>query len=141
MATSERGKILEALFNHLSGLTTTPATQIVWQGRRSHTPLPPYLEVQHLSGRTGSPTLADTRDIRGMMQVTLVYASTGEGPGIIKPTDLVDQVTQRFAKNTEIWAGSIKVSIPKWPSDASPIIEGDQIRIPVTIEYLASIGD
>lgn len=140
MATGKEVQVVDALFSHLSGLTTTPATTIVWQGRRKVNPVRPYLEVMHLPNKTGSPTFDGTRDLRGLLQVTVIYASAGDGPGILAPGEIASQIVTRFAKNTDIW-GDVKVTIPNWPSVAPPIIEGDEIRIPVTIPYLSSIGD
>lgn len=140
MATGKEVQVVDALFSHLSGLTTTPATTIIWHGRRAVNPVFPYLEVMHLPNRTFSPTFGAARDLRGLLQVTVVYEAKGAGPGILAPGEIASQIVTRFAKNTDIW-GDVKVSIPNWPSVAPAILEGDEIRIPVTIPYLSSIGD
>ncbi|GGO89022.1 hypothetical protein GCM10011348_45800 [Marinobacterium nitratireducens] len=66
---------------------------------------------------------------RGILQVS---ACGRPGKGLVGIDTLADQIKAAFPKGTRV-SGSIKVT--RKPSSAGDIVEGDRVKIPVSIYY------
>lgn len=134
MATGTEAKIAAALFDRLLTLTTSPVTSIAWPNV-DFNGSPPYLEVSHLPNRSEGPLLDTTKDLRGFLQVTVVYAV---GVGIIDPMEIASQVIAHFPVTLRTGSSPL-VTFPQPAFSGPPFQDGNEIRVPVSIPYLASI--
>lgn len=134
MATGDEAKIADTLFAKLAGLTTSPATTVAWANTNFSGDVP-YLEALHLPNKTQGELLGTTKDFRGIFQITVVDAV---GIGIIKPSELASQVIAHFPVTLRLGTSPL-ITFPE-PGYVNPsFVLGNEIRLPVTIPYLASL--
>lgn len=90
-----------------------------------------YVEVALFFNRPAWEGVASGKVDQGLLQITVVWPRNA---GVIKPLEAVAEVMAHFPKALALSNG-VKVSAE--PYAASPIIEGSETRIPVTIPWMA----
>lgn len=132
MALTGDALLADALFRHLNTLTTVPATSIAWPGV-SDNGQTPRLEVQFVPNTKQASTIDAGEDSPGFLVVTVV---TSEGRGTIEALNIASQVSSHFGET--IHTSEHRVRFVQPPSTAQPIPDGAEIRVPVSIPYLAT---
>lgn len=132
MALSGDALLADALFRHLSTLTTNPATSIAWPGLSDGGDAP-RLEVQFVPNTKQAADLEISVDSPGFLVVTVVVA---EGKGIIEATNIASQVADHFGDTIHTTEHRIRFVNP--PSTSQPLPDGSEIRVPVSIPFIAT---
>ncbi|NHK29192.1 hypothetical protein FF098_014825 [Parvularcula flava] len=138
MATGPEAVIADLLLEHMDGLTTTPATDKAWGNVDHKRGTKDYLEVAILPVRSEVPALAGVRRARGILQVTVAVK---RNRGIVKAMELVSQVCDHCPSGTLLQSGDICVRFNSQSSPTAPLVERDEIRIPVSIPYQSLIEE
>jgi len=90
-----------------------------------------YLEVAYFSNRPAWEGLSEGRMDQGLLQVTVVWP---KNKGIVAPVRQAAEVMAHFPKGLPL-ANGVRVS--GQPYAASPLIDTSDVRIPVTIPWIA----
>jgi hypothetical protein len=125
---------LESKLNEL-----TPALATAWEGVR-FTPVTgtPYQQVNLLPTYTSNPSIGDGHyREHGIFQVTLCYPSANVGTKTA--TQRADLLCTHFKRGTTLTNSGITLTIHKTPSKAQCTIDGDRIRLPVSIYWRSDI--
>lgn len=94
-----------------------------------------YLDVSLLpNGVEREPIGTGETTYRGIAQVAVMYP---DGAGIVKPADVAGEIVALFPRGRVI-RGDVDVLIASQPTIAAPYPDGQYMRLPVTIRYLAS---
>lgn len=124
---------LEAKLNAL-----TPSLATAWEGV-PFTPVTgtPYQQVNLLPSDTVNPSIGDGhyREM-GIFQVTLCYPSNVGTKTALQRADLL---CSHFKRGTTLNNSGITVLIRKTPAKAQCIIDGDRIRLAISIYWQADI--
>lgn len=127
--------IADALFAHAAELETNLSMPIAWPEVEFEPPADgKYLSVQFFTNRLAWEGVSDGRQDQGLLQVDVVWPKNG---GLIAPNQLAAQVEAHFPKGLRLSSGSARVKISREPWTASPLVEDDLVRIPVTISWTA----
>lgn len=133
MALTGDALLEDALFRHLATLTITPATVFAWPGR-PEVGTKPRVEVAHAPNTAQASDLQDGKDNPGFLVLTVVYE---EGFGTIKPREIASQIADHFEGLTlHTTEHRIRFIQPATTGQAFP--DGSEIRLPVTVPYLAT---
>jgi hypothetical protein len=90
-----------------------------------------YLEASLFFNRPAWEAVDSGKQDQGLLQVTVVWP---RGAGVIAPMEAAAEVLDHFPKALSLSDG-VRISAQPWA--ASPIIEGSETRIPVTIPWTA----
>lgn len=90
-----------------------------------------YVEVALFFNRPAWEGVASGKMDQGLLQITVVWPRNG---GVIKPMEAVAEVMAHFPKALTLTNG---VTVSAEPYAASPIIEDNETRCPVTIPWTA----
>lgn len=137
MATGEAAQIVDALLAHCVSLEVgSPALPIAYP-EVSFTPPTDgkYLQVDFFANRPAWEGLSSGKMAQGLLQVTVIWP---RGQGVVAANESAQQVIDHFAKSTVLRSGSAKVTISGEPWAATPITEDTQLRVPVTIPWVAT---
>lgn len=93
-----------------------------------------YLDVSDFPNRPLWEGLSDGRIDQGLLQITVVWP---KGRGLVQPKAAADAVIAHFPKGLVLAHGSARVKISAQPWQAQPIIGTSELRIPVTISWVA----
>jgi hypothetical protein len=126
-------QIATALLARVATLVTGSPTLPVAYPDRPFTPPADgkYLDVAVFFNRPAWEGVASGKVDQGLLQITVVWP---RNTGIIKPMEVVSTVMAHFTKGATL-TGTVKVAAE--PYSASPIFEGSETRIPVTIPWTA----
>ena len=91
-----------------------------------------YLEVSYFSNRPAWEGLASGRMDQGLLQVTVVWP---KNKGIVAPSRHASEVMAHFPKGLALADG---VRVSGQPYAASPLTDTSDVRIPVTIPWVAA---
>jgi hypothetical protein len=132
--------IKTALESKLNALT--PALATAWEGI-SFVPVTgtPYQQVNILPSDTLNPSIGDGHyREKGILQITLCYPLKSPNETGTKPTlQRADLLCSHFKRGTTITNSGINVLIHKTPSKSQCFIDGDRIRIAISIYWQADI--
>jgi hypothetical protein len=133
--------IKTALESKLNALT--PALATAWEGI-TFVPVTgtPYQQVNLLPSDTVNPSIGDGHyREKGILQVTLCYPLKSPSETGTKPTlQRADLLCTHFKRGTTILdTTTVKCSVYKSPHIAQCFIDGDRIRLPVSIYWQADI--
>ena len=112
----------------------SPALPIAYpEAAEKFTPAPDgkYLEVSYFSNRPAWEGLASGRMDQGLLQVTVVWP---KNKGIVGPSRHAAEVMAHFPKGLAL-ADGVRVSGHPYP--ASPLTDTSDVRIHVTIPWIA----
>lgn len=129
--------IMLALLTRASTLSIgSPALPIAMPER----PLDPpadgkYLQVEPFINAPAWNGLNGGRMDQGLMQITVVWP---RNEGLIGASDVVDAVCAHFTAGLSLHQGGATVKITQDARAASPLSEGSELRIPVTIPWKAA---
>lgn len=132
MALTGDALIADALMRHLSTLTTDPVTTIAWHGI-PHPGTTPRIEAEFVPNTKTAPTVDGGPDSPGFLVATVVIA---EGQGVIVGTNIAAQIAGHFGASLHTTEHRIRFVNPA--SVSQPFVDGAEVRIPVSIPYLAS---
>jgi hypothetical protein len=137
MATGEIAQIMDALFAHCATLGVgSPALAIAYPEVAFTPPASgKYLQVDFFANRPAWEGLTSGKLAQGILQVTVVWP---RGQGILQPGEAAQAVIDHFAKGTSLYSDGAKVTIGQEPWSASPVMDGTDCRIPVTIPWVAT---
>lgn len=121
------------LFEHLATLAITPATVFAWPGLGDEG-TKPRVEVAHAPNTAQASTLAHGKDNPGFLVLTVVYE---EGFGTIKPREIASQIVAHFEDLT-LHTDEHRIRFIQPATTGQPIPDGSEIRLPVTVPYLAT---
>lgn len=93
-----------------------------------------YLQVDLFFNRPAWQGITDGRQDQGLLQVMVVVPRDG---GLIAPMALAEAVAAHFPKGFDMTSGAVRVRVSEEPWITSPLVEGNQTRIPVTIPWKA----
>lgn len=94
-----------------------------------------YLSVTEFPNRPRWEGLSSGVLDQGLLQITVVWPKNA---GLYAPKVVAGQVIAHFAKGTVmVSTGGVKVRIVNEPWTASPLTEGSELRLPVTIPWQA----
>ena len=143
MALQGEALLSDALSRHLATLTTDPTTAIAWDGMPfdpNEDGNRPYLEVKHLPNTTQSNTLDETKDLPGILAVTVV-GSVWKRSGDLTPFDLRNiaaQVVAHFPTTLKLFTTEHRIEFRQPGSLQSDFPDGNDWRVPINIPYLAT---
>jgi len=120
----------------LAALTLSPVLLVAWPGIAFTPPTGTYLEVALLTNANRNQFVADdsTTEFRGILQVTVVAPS---GAGIVGPVETAGKVAQHFERGSPMAGATLTVKVDKRPDVGSPMVDGDRIRVPVSVYWYA----
>jgi hypothetical protein len=116
----------------------TPALATAWEGI-SFVPVTgtPYQQVNILPSDTLNPSIGDGHyREKGIFQVTLCYPAN---VGTKTATQRADLLCTHFKRGTTITNSGINVLVHKTPSKSQCFIDGDRIRIAISIYWQSDI--
>jgi len=132
---AEPAEIASALFARCATISTGSPTLPVAYPESAATFTPPadgkYLEVAFFSNRPAWEGLASGRMDQGLLQVTVVWP---KNKGIVGPSRHAASVMAHFPKGLALADG---VRVSGQPYASSPLIEASDVRVPVTIPWIA----
>ena len=131
MATTDEVDVRTVLFDHLAGLTTTPATHIAWPNTSFAPSEYPYLRVNLIPTRAGRVTESgDMKRHSGILQVSIVEE---RGSGLHRTARIAGQIIDHFKQGVSIFHGSITrcIQITEPPFDAAPFDDENETITPV----------
>lgn len=142
MATVETS-IEAALFARAGALVLLPPMPIAWpnfafpgkdsSGKEKPTP-ELYFRVTHLPNVNRRLFLgsSDPHQRLGLLQMD-VFVPLDRGASTA--TEIAGKVAEHFACGTEMWSGSLRVSVTKAPDVARAMPDGTHWMVPVSIQY------
>lgn len=138
MITGKPALIYDALMTKVGTLVTGSPTLPVSYPEPVETFVPPtdgkYIEVIDFTNQPAWEGLASGVLDQGILQLTVIWPKNA---GLIGPKQVVASIKTHFAKATRMVSGSVGVKVTREPWAASPIIEADKVRIPITIFWTA----
>lgn len=146
MATGEAAQILDALLAHCATLSVgSPAMQIVMpEPQTPFTPqkdankkLIPYLQVDFFPNRPAWEGITNGKLAQGILLITVIWP---RGQDLIAANEAAQAVMDHFAKGLPLIdaTGSVRVTISAEPYTVAPIFEDTDLRIPITIPWVAA---
>lgn len=135
MAFTGEALLEQTLFDHLATLTTTPATGVAWPGVDYDGASKPYLEVTHLPNTARKETLGPSKDLPGFLIVTAVF---DEGEGTLITRNVCAQIIAHFPTTLTLFTDDYRIRFTQPASAGRAIVDGGEVRIPVSIPYLAN---
>lgn len=130
--------IVLALLTRVSTLSTGSPTLPVAYPEDAGGFTPPtsgkYLDVAFFANRPRWEGLGDGRIDQGILQVTVVWPKSA---GLIAPGQIADLIIAHFAAGTTMQSGTANVKVSGQPYAASPLSEATELRIPVSIPWVA----
>lgn len=135
MATDDEYKVTKALFDHLSSLTTVPATEIAWPNVNFEPSTYPYLRVNVIPTRPGRTT--ESGDMKRHVGIFQVSVMARKGAGEMAARKIAGQVIDRFKQSTTLFTtgNSQCVQITEPPHEGGAIEGDSEIMLPVQIYY------
>ena len=118
----------QALFAHMASLS---GPRFSWPGGSQEGPLP-LVDIQGLRSSAERITLGGLSVYRGFLQATAVHIADG---GLPEAMTLAAQVKAHFPTDLQIVAQSYQVHIYKTPDIGSAYLDGNTIRVPVSIYH------
>lgn len=140
-AVGVESQISEAFMLRLAALTLTPAVPVAYPntgfpGKNADgtpkTKPDTYLEAHQMRAETQPLGVSAWDERPGIFQIDVVYLKQD---GVIKPTEIADQVALWFKRGTRLTNGNVRVDIDSTPAIAAPIPDAPHIRTPVSIRY------
>jgi hypothetical protein len=138
---TKRAEILLALFARADTLSVgSPALPVTFPEEpsdfdpKTDAPDGRYIEFVAFLNRPGYEGVTNGVLDQGIAQATVVFPRNA---GVVAPTQLADEVAAHFAKNTALFNGSTKVSLDREPTVHTPMPDGSEVRVPVTIPWSA----
>lgn len=133
-------KILQALETRLAAYAADASLPVAFAGVRFERDpsSKSYLESQMLPASTLNPTLGDGFHRRpGLFQVTIV---TESGNGLREALTIAGEVLDTFKRGLTLYHDSeVRVMVDETPSIGPVIPDGAELRLPITISYLADV--
>lgn len=133
--TTEESKIIKALQEHLKTHITDFATTVHFVGVAFKPPTTGKWFVERFfQNRPRSLGLEDSaqQEHRGIYQVEIVWKV---GSGLQAQMDVAGEIVAHFAKGTSLTVDGVTVRVEQKPWPLTPINEGDEVRVPVTIPW------
>lgn len=132
-AVGVESQITEALLQRLAALTLSPVLPIANPNVTFTPPASgPYLQANILRSPTETVGISRWDERTGIFQVDVVYAAKD---GLIKPTQIADQIAVWFKRGTRLLNGAVRVDIYETPEIGTPLTDTPYVRTPVTIRY------
>ncbi|MBV6657195.1 MAG: hypothetical protein KI785_05435 [Devosiaceae bacterium] len=135
MAFTGEALLEQALFDHLATLTTTPATAFAWPSVDFDGTARPYLQVNHLPNTARQNTFSPSKDLPGFLIVTAVFAA---GEGTLTTRNVCTQIIDHFPTTLRLFTAEHRIQITDPPTAGRALVDGPEVRIPVSIPYLAT---
>lgn len=135
MATGIEATILDALCEHLSSLTLSPALSIAWPNVDFEPDEDGYLRATQLRNTATQISLGNSGKNRhsGIFQVD-VFAKQGIGEE--SPVETASLIAAHFKRGTDITAGSYTVRVNFPPVVGSSVRSDPYLMVPVSIRYI-----
>jgi hypothetical protein len=135
-ATGQAAQIMEALFARCATLAVGSPAMPVTYPEVAFTPPASgkYLQADFFANRPAWEGLGSGKLAQGLLQITIIWP---RGQGIIQAGQDAQAVIDHFAKGLNLFNGGVKVSINQEPWAASPITDGTDLRLPITIPWVA----
>lgn len=143
MALQGEALLSDALSRHLATLTTDPTTAVAWDGMPfdpNDGSNRPYLEVKHLPNTTRSNTFGESKDLQGILAITVV-GNVWKRSGDLTPFDLrniATQVVAHFPTTLVLRTAEHRIECPQPGSLQSDFPDGSDWRVPINIFYRAT---
>jgi hypothetical protein len=138
-ATGHTAEVMTALFTRAASLSIgSPAMPIAFPEPTEPFTKPDsgqYLEVTFFSNRPAWEGLSEGKLDQGLLQITVIW---NRGQGLISPSNAAQQVMDHFTKGLVLTQGSTRVVVSKEPWANSPLADDTELRIPVTVPWVAS---
>lgn len=136
MATGEAAQIIDALLARCSGLAEGVPTLPIAMPEITFTPPASgkYLQVDFFANKPAWEGLSSGKLAQGMLQITVVWP---RGAGIVASATAAQSVIDHFTKGLILRSGVAKVTISGEPWAATPISDPTEIRVPITIPWVA----
>jgi len=138
MITGKPALIYDALMTRVGTLVTGSPTLSVSYPEPVTTFVPPadgkYIEVIDFTNQPAWEGLASGVVDQGILQLTVIWPKNS---GLVGPKQIAASIAAHFSKGTRMVSGSACVKVTREPSAASPIVEADKVRIPITIFWTA----
>lgn len=130
--------ILTALLEHCASMVIGSPVMPIAMPEQAPAFVPPddgrYLDVMVFANVPAWEGQTSGIARQGLLQVTVVWPPNR---GVVAPQRIADVVCTYFPKGLVLFSGSAKVKITREPYAASPLTEPSDVRIPVTIPWMA----
>lgn len=129
--------VMRALFARVKALGTAQSLAVAYPEPNTVFTPPEtgkYLEAKFFENTPRWQGLSAGRMDQGLLQIDVVWP---RGQGLPAPGAVADAVVAYFPQGLELFSGSTKVKVSGAPSRAQPISEDRQLRIPVTVPWVA----
>lgn len=137
--TGKASKVYDALCTHLG--ETFEGFPVVYPAvdfdPATDAPAGKYFRVDDFPNAPGWQGLSSGRVDRGIFQVAVVWERVNGEQGVMGAKDLADAVIDHFTTGLALFASGQKVTIPADAWQASPMISGAVVTVPVTIPWRA----
>lgn len=135
MATTDEVDVLQTLFDHLSGLTTTPATTIAWPNGNFEPSGYPYLRVNVIPLRSGR--ISESGDMKrhdGILQISIVEE---RGAGMHRTARIAGQLIDHFRQGVTIYHDDSDraVQITEPGHQVAPFDDANETVTPVQFRF------
>lgn len=143
MALQGEALLSDTLSRHLATLTTNPATVFAWEGMAfdaTDGANRPYLQVSHVPNTTRSETFGPSKDLPGFLIVTVVgsvFKSQGDLT-IFDLRNIAAQVIAHFPTTLTLHTTDFRIGFIQPASMSAAFLDGNDVRVPVNIPYLAT---
>lgn len=94
-----------------------------------------YLRVALFFNSNMWEGLGNAELAQGLLQITVVWP---QNQGVLEPGRVAEQVKAAFTKGLKFRSGSVTIKVNRAPWSSSPILDGGQTLVPVTISWSAS---
>ena len=121
-------EVERALLRHLEALE---GPNYSWPGLAYEGPLP-FVDAHGLRSGSDRVTLAGLSAYPGVLQAAVVHHAEG---GLPEAMSLAGQIKAHFPTDLQIVAGDYLVHVYKAPDIGSAYVDGNTIRIPVSIYH------
>jgi len=135
MATDDEYKVTKALFDHLAGLTTSPATETSWPNVNFEPTAYPYKRANVIPTRPGRAS--ESGDLKRHVGIFQVDVVSRKGDGVMTSHEIAGQIIDRFKQGAPIFTAdnSHCIQITEPPFVTAPIVDEGEVILPVQIQY------
>lgn len=133
MVITPEGQVATLLLGHAKAFAAANSIEVAYPNVKFKRDQYPYIQVDILPVARSAISTGNLRQISGLIQITVI---TDKDAGIIQGIEWVGRVSEHFRQGTVLFGDGLRVTFNDQPRPATYLIENEQVRHPVSFQYL-----